>query len=103
MTPAQMLEMSFYHPVIEEGLRTALRVLDLKLRAAQANLSKAAWGLVTGPGLLFYSAPEARTKAPDERSMGMAALDLFRHSPRQERTFSASTKRRKWPENTVRS
>jgi len=42
MTPAQMLEMPFYHPVIEEGLRTALRDLDHKLRAAQANVSKAA-------------------------------------------------------------
>src|SRR5450830_913296 len=41
MTPAQMLEMPFYHPVIEEGLRTALRDLDHKLRAAQANVSKA--------------------------------------------------------------
>lgn len=42
MTPAQMLEMPFYHPVIEEGLRTALRDLDHKLRAAQANVSKTA-------------------------------------------------------------
>lgn len=32
MTVAQMLEMPFYHPVIEEGLRTALRDLDAKLR-----------------------------------------------------------------------
>ena len=31
MTVAQMLDMPFYHPVIEEGLRTALRDLDLKL------------------------------------------------------------------------
>ena len=28
MTVAQMLEMPFYHPVVEEGLRTALRELD---------------------------------------------------------------------------
>jgi dihydrolipoamide dehydrogenase len=42
MTLAQMLEMPFYHPVVEEGTRTALRDLDLKLRAAHANLSKAA-------------------------------------------------------------
>ena len=40
MTIAQMLEMPFYHPVIEEGLRTALRDLDAKLRAAA--VSKAA-------------------------------------------------------------
>ena len=31
MTVAQMLDMPYYHPVIEEGLRTALRDLDLKL------------------------------------------------------------------------
>src|SRR5450830_2041875 len=37
MTLAQLLEMPFYHPVIEEGLRTALRDLDHKLRAAQAG------------------------------------------------------------------
>ena len=42
MTIAQLLEMPFYHPVIEEGLRTALRSLDVKLRAAQANVGKAA-------------------------------------------------------------
>lgn len=34
MTVGQMLEMPFYHPVIEEGLRTALRDLNAKLRAA---------------------------------------------------------------------
>lgn len=33
LTIAQMLEMPFYHPVIEEGLRTALRDADAKLRA----------------------------------------------------------------------
>lgn len=46
MTVAQMLEMPFYHPVIEEGLRTALRDLGTKLgsklHAAQANVSEAA-------------------------------------------------------------
>ena len=31
MTVAQMLEMPFYHPVIEEGVRTALRDVDEKL------------------------------------------------------------------------
>ncbi len=31
MTVTQMLEMPFYHPVIEEGLRTALQHLDSKL------------------------------------------------------------------------
>ena len=36
LTIAQMLEMPFYHPVIEEGLRTALRDARDKLSAAQA-------------------------------------------------------------------
>jgi dihydrolipoamide dehydrogenase len=40
MTISQMLEMPFYHPVIEEGLRTALRDLDAKLR--NGAVSKAA-------------------------------------------------------------
>ena len=31
MTVAQMLDMPFYHPTVEEGLRTALRDLDIKL------------------------------------------------------------------------
>jgi dihydrolipoamide dehydrogenase len=35
MTVARMLEMPFYHPVIEEGLRTALSDLDVQLRAAR--------------------------------------------------------------------
>jgi dihydrolipoamide dehydrogenase len=35
MTVAQMLEMPFYHPVVEEGLRTALRDLDTRLKEAQ--------------------------------------------------------------------
>jgi dihydrolipoamide dehydrogenase len=35
MTVASMLEMPFYHPVVEEGLRTALRDLHARLNAAQ--------------------------------------------------------------------
>lgn len=31
MTISQMLDMPFYHPVIEEGVRTALRDLNAKL------------------------------------------------------------------------
>lgn len=34
LTVAQMLEMPFYHPVVEEGLRTALRDAQAKLEAA---------------------------------------------------------------------
>ena len=36
MTIAQMLEMPFYHPVVEEGLRTALRSAQVKLQQAEA-------------------------------------------------------------------
>jgi dihydrolipoamide dehydrogenase len=36
MTIASMLEMPFYHPVVEEGLRTALRDLDAKLAMPRA-------------------------------------------------------------------
>ncbi len=42
MSVAQMLEMPFYHPVIEEGLRTALRQLERKLQSAQTGAGKAA-------------------------------------------------------------
>jgi dihydrolipoamide dehydrogenase len=38
MTVPEMLEMPFYHPVIEEGLRTALRDLDAKLRVARKSV-----------------------------------------------------------------
>jgi dihydrolipoamide dehydrogenase len=40
MTVPQMLDMPFYHPVVEEGLRTALRDLDAKLR--EQSIGKAA-------------------------------------------------------------
>lgn len=39
MTVAQMLEMPFYHPVIEEGLRSALQDLKTKLRADRNTAS----------------------------------------------------------------
>lgn len=42
MTVTDMLDMPFYHPVIEEGLRSALRDLDNKLRLAQATANKPA-------------------------------------------------------------
>jgi dihydrolipoamide dehydrogenase len=35
MTVAQMLEMPFYHPVVEEGLRTALRDLHARIRESR--------------------------------------------------------------------
>ncbi|HET9653529.1 MAG TPA: dihydrolipoyl dehydrogenase [Usitatibacter sp.] len=49
MTVAQMLEMPFYHPVVEEGLRTALRDLDAKLRK---------------PGTSRFSAPRKTRYVP---------------------------------------
>ena len=41
MTVAQMIAMPFYHPVIEEGLRTALHDFAAKLHAVQSLVSKA--------------------------------------------------------------
>ncbi len=35
MTVEQMLEMPYYHPVLEEGVRTALHDVNAKLRAAR--------------------------------------------------------------------
>jgi dihydrolipoamide dehydrogenase len=37
LTISEMLEMPFYHPVIEEGVRTALRHLQSKLNSARAQ------------------------------------------------------------------
>ena len=37
MTIEQMLEMPYYHPVLEEGLRTALHDVNAKLKAAGAR------------------------------------------------------------------
>ncbi|HUI99292.1 MAG TPA: dihydrolipoyl dehydrogenase, partial [Usitatibacter sp.] len=37
MTVGEMLEMPFYHPVVEEGLRTALRDLDARMGAARTS------------------------------------------------------------------
>ena len=42
MTIKQTLGMPFYHPVIEEGLRTALHDLDRKVQAGHSSLGKAA-------------------------------------------------------------
>ncbi|MFV0549681.1 MAG: dihydrolipoyl dehydrogenase [Limnobaculum xujianqingii] len=40
MTIGQMLDMPFYHPVIEEGLRTALRDLNAKLRLGNDEIER---------------------------------------------------------------
>jgi dihydrolipoamide dehydrogenase len=42
LTVARMLEMPFYHPVVEEGLRTALRDADAQVRKHGATLAAAA-------------------------------------------------------------
>jgi len=42
MTVAQMIDMPFYHPVIEEGLLTALHDLEAKLHAARSPVRKVA-------------------------------------------------------------
>lgn len=47
MTISQMLEMPFYHPVIEEGVRTALRDLNAKLKLGSEMLNQC---MECGPG-----------------------------------------------------
>lgn len=47
MTVSQMLDMPFYHPVIEEGLRTALRDLNAKLHLGPEMVKRC---LDCGPG-----------------------------------------------------
>lgn len=47
MTIEQMLEMPFYHPVIEEGLRTALRDLNANLQLGPAIVERC---MECGPG-----------------------------------------------------
>ena len=47
MTVAEMLEMPFYHPVIEEGLRTALRDLNTQLNVAPSMVKRS---MDCGPG-----------------------------------------------------
>ena len=42
MTIEQMLEMPYFHPVLEEGLRTALHDVNAKLRVARRAVSEAA-------------------------------------------------------------
>jgi dihydrolipoamide dehydrogenase len=44
---AEMLEMPFYHPVIEEGLRTALRDLNTHLNVAASRVKHS---MDCGPG-----------------------------------------------------
>jgi dihydrolipoamide dehydrogenase len=40
LTVAQTLEMPFYHPVVEEGLRTALRDAQAGLQAVQLRATR---------------------------------------------------------------
>ena len=47
MTVSEMLEMPYYHPVIEEGLRTALRDLNAKLHIGQQIIDHC---MECGPG-----------------------------------------------------
>jgi dihydrolipoamide dehydrogenase len=47
MTVPAMLEMPFYHPVIEEGVRTALRDLNHKLDLGSALIERC---MDCGPG-----------------------------------------------------
>lgn len=47
MTVSEMLDMPFYHPVIEEGLRTALRDLNTQLNVAPSMVKRS---MDCGPG-----------------------------------------------------
>jgi len=47
MRVTEMLEMPFYHPVIEEGLRTALRDLHDKLKLGPKSVEEC---MDCGPG-----------------------------------------------------
>ena len=47
LTVSEMLDMPFYHPVIEEGLRTALRDANAKLHLGPAMVPRS---LDCGPG-----------------------------------------------------
>lgn len=47
MTISQMLDMPFYHPVIEEGVRTALRDLNAKLKLGSSIINEC---MECGPG-----------------------------------------------------
>ncbi|MDX1636164.1 MAG: dihydrolipoyl dehydrogenase, partial [Marinobacter sp.] len=47
MTVSEMLEMPFYHPVVEEGVRTALRDLNHKLHIGPAMTERC---MDCGPG-----------------------------------------------------
>ena len=47
MTIPEMLEMPFYHPVIEEGVRTALRILNKNLKLGPKPVERC---LDCGPG-----------------------------------------------------
>ena len=47
LTVPQMLDMPYYHPVIEEGLRTALRDLNRNLRLGPAPVPRS---MDCGPG-----------------------------------------------------
>lgn len=58
MTVQQMLEMPFYHPVVEEGLRTALRDLDAQIRSGNlaANSRRLSVNMPSTPALINASA-----------------------------------------------
>jgi dihydrolipoamide dehydrogenase len=47
MTIEQMLEMPYYHPILQEGLRTALHDVDTKLRAARRAVSEPTLALLS--------------------------------------------------------
>jgi hypothetical protein len=68
MTIEQMLEMPYYHPVLEEALRTALRDANARLRAARRARSEPALDRAerTHPALTAYN-PDYQSAAESRR------------------------------------
>ena len=64
LTVAQMLEMPFYHPVVEEGLRTALRDAQAKLALDSGARPDAAWQSPTVPDGAGATASPAAPRGP---------------------------------------
>ncbi len=59
MTIEQMLEMPYYHPVLEEGLRTALHDVNAKMRTARRDGSEPAFRAEKTQSALIAQSPDS--------------------------------------------
>jgi hypothetical protein len=59
MTVEQMLEMPYYHPVLEEGLRTALHDVNAKMRTARRADSEPAFRVEKTQSALIAQSPDS--------------------------------------------